>query len=72
MDCTIHIIRDPGICGGEPVIRGTRVPLRTILASLADGDGVDEILKGFPTLTAETVRAAIALGATEDNPCDTD
>ncbi|HYC90932.1 MAG TPA: DUF433 domain-containing protein [Thermoanaerobaculia bacterium] len=29
-----HIIRDPSICGGEPVIRGTRVTLRTLLASL--------------------------------------
>src|SRR5687768_11681303 len=39
-----HILRDPSICGGEPVIRGTRVPLRTILASLADGDSVEQIV----------------------------
>ena len=31
-----RIVRDPGICGGEPVLKGTRVTLRTILASLAD------------------------------------
>jgi Protein of unknown function (DUF433) len=30
-----HIIRDPKICGGEPVFKGTRVTLRTVLASLA-------------------------------------
>jgi hypothetical protein len=33
-----HIIRDPKICVGEPVFKGTRVRLRTPLASLATGD----------------------------------
>ena len=43
--------RDPAICGGEPVVRGTRVTVRTILASLAEGAWIDEILADFPTLT---------------------
>jgi uncharacterized protein (DUF433 family) len=30
-----RIIRDRGICGGEPIFKGTRVTLRTVLASLA-------------------------------------
>ncbi|MFZ4615429.1 MAG: DUF433 domain-containing protein [Rectinemataceae bacterium] len=38
------IVRDPAICGGEPVVKGTRVTLRTILASLAEGAWLDEIL----------------------------
>src|SRR6185503_3906512 len=42
-------IRDPGVCGGEPVIKGTRVLLRTILASLAEGDTTDQIVRSFPT-----------------------
>ena len=58
-----HIVRDPGICGGEPIIRGTRVPLRTILASLADGDSVEEIVRSFPTVSVEAVRAVIAFAA---------
>ena len=33
-----RIVRDPQICGGQPVFKGTRVILRTVLASLADGD----------------------------------
>ena len=57
------IARDRSICGGEPVFRGTRVTLRTVLASLADGDSVEQILKSFPTLTAEQVRAVIAYAA---------
>ncbi|OGA16227.1 MAG: hypothetical protein A3H32_07625 [Betaproteobacteria bacterium RIFCSPLOWO2_02_FULL_63_19] len=58
-----YIVRDPAICGGEPVVRGTRVTVRTVLASLAEGMGADEILKDFPTLDAEAVRAVIAFAA---------
>jgi uncharacterized protein (DUF433 family) len=57
------IVRDPAICGGEPVFRGTRVTLRTVLASLADGDSVEQILKSFPTLNEQQVKAVIAFAA---------
>jgi uncharacterized protein (DUF433 family) len=63
MDYISHIVRDPHICGGEPIVRGTRVPLRTILASLAEGATSDEILRDFPTLTDEGLRAVIAFAA---------
>lgn len=65
------IVRDPKVCGGEPVVRGTRVTLRTILSSLADGDSVEDILRSFPTLTEQDVRAVIAFAAAsaqEDMP----
>lgn len=58
-----RIIRDPQICGGQPVFRGTRVLLRTVLASLAEGDTIEEILADFPSLLAEDLRAAIAFAA---------
>jgi uncharacterized protein (DUF433 family) len=58
-----RITRDPEICGGEPVIRGTRVTLRTVLASLAEGDSQNALLKDFPTLTEADVRAVIAFAA---------
>lgn len=58
-----YITRDPKVCGGEPVFRGTRVTLRTVLASLADGDSIEQILRAFPTLTPDAVRAAIAFAA---------
>jgi len=58
-----RIVRDPAIMGGEAVLRGTRVPLRTVLASLAAGDSAAEILDAFPTLTEEDVRAVIAFAA---------
>ena len=66
-----HISRDPQICGGEAVIRGTRVTLRTVLASLAEGADEGEIIRSFPALTREDVRAAIAFAASaaeEDLP----
>lgn len=58
-----RIIFDRGICGGEPVFRGTRVTLRTVLASLAAGDSAQEILADFPSLKAEDIQAAIAFAA---------
>lgn len=58
-----RFVRDPKISGGVPVIKGTRVPLRTILASLAEGAQVEEILADFPTLTPQDVWAVIAFAA---------
>jgi len=63
MDYRNVIMRDPGICGGDPVIKGTRVTLRTVLASLAEGDTVEQILRDFPSLTADDVRAVVAFAA---------
>ena len=66
-----RIVRDPQIVGGEPVLKGTRVTLRTVLASLAEGATTAEILADFPTLSEDDVRAAIAFAATsaqEDLP----
>ena len=66
-----RIARNPQICGGEAVFKGTRVTLRTVLASLADGDSVEDILEDFPSLKREDLWAAIAFAAAsaeEDEP----
>lgn len=66
-----RIHRDPRICGGAPVFRGTRVLLRTILSSLAEGVGSSALLDDFPSLTDDDIRAAIAFAASsaaEDLP----
>jgi uncharacterized protein (DUF433 family) len=66
-----RIIRDPQICGGDPVFKGTRVTLRTVLASLAAGDLPEAILSDFPALRPEDVQTAISFAATsaaEDLP----
>jgi len=58
-----RIVRDPAVMGGEAVIGGTRVLLRTVLATLAEGATAEEVLADFPTLTADDVRAVIAFAA---------
>jgi uncharacterized protein (DUF433 family) len=58
-----HILRDPQLNGGDPTLRGTRVTVRTVLASLAEGAWIDEILADFPTLNEAQVRAVIAFAA---------
>lgn len=66
-----RLIRDPQICGGETVFKGTRITLRTVLASLAAGDTPEVILNDFPSLKPEDVQAAIvfaAASAEEDLP----
>ncbi len=66
-----YITRDPAICGGEPVITGTRVTVRTVLASLAEGMSMDEVLRDFPSLTPDALRAVVAfaaISAEEDLP----
>jgi len=66
-----RIVRDSAVVGGQAVFKGTRVTLRTVLASLAEGATTAEILADFPTLCEEDVRAAIAFAATsaqEDLP----
>ena len=58
-----YITRDPSVCGGEPVITGTRITVRTLLASLAEGMSNDEILLDFPTLSQDALRAVVAFAA---------
>lgn len=62
---------DPQVLGGQTVMTGTRVPLRTVLASLAEGDSFEEILRAFPSLRMEHLKAAVrfaARSALEDQP----
>ena len=69
-----RIVRDPSICGGEPVIKGTRVTLKTILSSLAEGATTKEIIADFPSLQEADLHAVIAFAAAsaiEDLPLKT-
>ena len=57
------ITRDANIRGGVPIIKGTRVTVRTVLASLAESGTISEIMKDFPSLSEKQVRAIIAFAA---------
>ena len=54
---------DPRVMQGQLCARGTRVPVTTILDSLAEGASRDEILASYPSLRAEHIDAAIAYAA---------
>ena len=56
------IVVDPRVMGGKPVIRGTRVPVQAIIASLAGGDDVGRVCDQF-RLTEEDVKAALTYAA---------
>jgi uncharacterized protein (DUF433 family) len=69
-----RITRDTAICGGQPVVRGTRVLVRTVLSYLAHGASTAEILLEFPSLEESDIRAVIAFAAaaaSEDLPAPT-
>jgi uncharacterized protein (DUF433 family) len=74
-DCPVtyldRIVRDPAVCAGQPVVRGTRVLVRVVLGYLAHGETTERILREFPSLAEEDVRAVIAFAAAsagEDPP----
>ena len=52
------VVTDRDILGGEPVFRGTRVPVHAIAAQLADGAAEADMREAYPRLTAEMVRLA--------------
>lgn len=54
---------DPAIMGGKACIAGTRVPVHVLLGHLASGAAESEELAGYPFLTADDLRAAIAYAA---------
>jgi uncharacterized protein (DUF433 family) len=54
------VVTDPEVLGGDPVFRGTRVPVHVIAAMLEQGSTEADILKAYPRITAEMVRRAPA------------
>jgi len=52
-----------GVCHGKPVIRGTRVLVANILANLAAGETADEIIRDYPDISHDDIRAALAFGS---------
>jgi len=55
-----HVTRTPGTCGGRPVIRGTRIPVKTLVGYHRMGYTSPEILAGFPDLSAAQLFDALS------------
>ena len=55
-----YIARVPEICGGRPIIKGTRTPVKAIVGYYRLGQSVEEILEGLPHLSPAQVYEALA------------
>lgn len=58
-----RITTNPAQCGGRPCVRGMRIRVKDVLDMLAGGATPDEILRDFPDLEAEDIRACISYAA---------
>ncbi|MBI4325803.1 MAG: DUF433 domain-containing protein [Chloroflexi bacterium] len=53
--------KDPGRLGGEPVFRGTRVPVKSLFDHLSAGDSLEPFLDDFPGVTRDQVQTVVEL-----------
>ena len=58
-----RVVIDPEVCGGRPIIAGTRIRVSDILDALAAGDGIDELLADYPYLSREDINACLVYAA---------
>ena len=61
-----RIVIDPGVRSGKPCIKGTRITVYDILEYLAGGMSEDGILRDFPSLSREDIRAALEFAAARE------
>jgi len=58
-----YIIMDTEICHGKPTFKGTRIMVWQVLEMLKSGYKVEDILKEFPSLTENHIKAALEFAA---------
>ena len=58
-----HIILDPKILSGKPVVKGTRLAVEFLVGLLAQGWSDAEVLRNYPGLTRENLLACVAYAA---------
>ena len=71
MDYRKYITIEPGKRGGKPCIRGLRITVYDVLDYLASGMTEDEILRDFPDLTPEDIKACLAFAADRERKLST-
>jgi uncharacterized protein (DUF433 family) len=55
-----HIVLDPAILAGKPVIRGTRLSVEFVIGLMADGWSEQDILANYPGLSREDIAACLS------------
>ena len=63
VDWRDRISVDPDVCHGQARIAGTRVPVSVVLDNLADDMSVEDIVRSYPSLVVDDIRAAIGYAA---------
>jgi len=58
-----YITVDPAVCHGRACIKGTRIMASVVLDNLAAGVSIEEMLESYPSLSRESIKAAIAYAA---------
>jgi len=58
-----RISANPDIMLGKPCIKGTRITIELIIKKLSEGSTIEDLLKGYPHLTEEDIRAALGYSA---------
>lgn len=58
-----RIVFDPKILGGKPILKGTRIAVEFVLELLASGMTTDEIVREYPHLTKQDIRAVLSYAA---------
>jgi uncharacterized protein (DUF433 family) len=58
-----YVVIAPGVCGGRPTFKGTRVGVQVILDWLRLGRSIDRVLEGYPSLTRAAVEETLELAS---------
>ena len=61
-----RIVIDPDVMVGKPVIKGTRIPVYLIVDFIANGMKEEEVLKEYPQLRKEDIKAALLIFGFKD------
>lgn len=63
MNWHAYVTVDPAVLHGKACIRGTRIPVSVVLANLADGLSAQDIIRSYPSLSPESIQAALSYAA---------
>lgn len=58
-----RITVDPAVCGGQPTVRGLRIPAGLIVRHIAAGQRPEDVIREYPELDAEDIRQALLYAA---------
>jgi uncharacterized protein (DUF433 family) len=60
-----RITINPEVCNGKPTIRGKRIAVQTLLELLSAGESREEILRQYPSLEPEDIKACLAFAGSQ-------